>query len=107
MLHDLRQVQLRHANHKLSSQLLHIHSEVTELYENLRALNLVEAETPLRRNQLKEDERKKALIENWDIIYSAFTSMFLQNATDEEIMQGMEDCLIKIQKRVGINRLPQ
>ncbi len=101
LLDDLRIVHAEKHKNKpyqlMGSQLAHIHSEVSELFENIRAMHALEVQTPIM--GFKADEMAEFLDEQWDIIYSAITSMFLLSATNEQIIEGMEKCLTKIQNR--------
>ncbi len=101
LLDDLRIVHAEKHKNKpyqlMGSQIAHIHSEASELFEDIRAMHALEVQTPIR--GFKREEMLGFLDEQWDIIYSAITSMFLLSASNEEIIEGMEKCLTKIQNR--------
>ncbi len=81
----------------MGSQIAHIHSEASEFFEDIRAMKALEIMTPI--HGLKRDEMAGFLDEGWDIMYSTFTAMFLLGASNEQIIEGMEKCLTKIENR--------
>ena len=77
--------------------MLHAHSEVSELYELLRAWNKSELQ-----KLSEEQKRRMALNEICDIIYSAITCTHILKFSDDEILDGLLRTLEKIQKRAGM-----
>ena len=102
-LEKCRQVSLAHfamrGGHlwSIGNQLLHVHSEVTEFYELLRAWNKSELQ-----KLSEEQKRRMALNEICDIIYSAITCTHIMKFSDDEILDGLLRTLKRIQKRVGV-----
>jgi len=74
----------------LSWCLLHIHSEVSEVYEILRKRD---SRTSIR-NQLKE--------ELGDVFLTIFETCHLANLSDEEIKELIMNALHKVEKRIAL-----
>lgn len=71
----------------LNTQLLHTHSEVSELYEGLR----------------KGRGHENFLEEIWDIVFSALTNAHVVGFSDKQILEAMNKCLDKVQIRIQNN----
>jgi len=92
MVHEKMQVEYKrkHKNKPtpIDTQLNHLHSEVVEVWEELR-----------KPNRDARKHREYLINETSDIVYSALTANYLMHFTDEQIVAGLIKCLRKIQDR--------
>jgi len=75
----------KHGKFSVESMILKTYSEVTEVQSALR-----------------NADKRNFLEENCDVIFCALTNLHLIEFTDDEITAGLEECMQKLEKRIGL-----